>query len=233
MPPSALPMKFLRKIPFLSTLKSRDLKRIARISKLREVPKGALIFSKAEGAGNMFIVMSGRVKIFIHSAAKKKKTFAYLKTGDFFGEMALLGGKPRSASAQAVLASRLLLVGKSDFKKLLISDPALTYYLLRSVSNRLRRANEEIESLLFRNILGRVSKTLSDLSKENGKSFRGGTILRDSYSHQELADLVGTTREPLTRALSTLKRAELIEFRHGRYFIKDKRRLAGLSLATP
>lgn len=225
-------LSILRRIPFLSALSTAHLREIYRIARVREVEPREAIFSKAELARHMFIVMSGRVKIFTRSASKKSKTFAYLSAGDFFGEMALLEGSVRSASAQAVLPTRILLIGKSEFKRLLLADQKMSYHMLRTVSLRLRRANEEIESLLFRNILGRVSKALCDLSRTSGKYFRGGSLLNERYTHQELADLVGTTREPLTRALSTLRRADLVGIRHGRYYIKDTRKLAGLCLTV-
>ena len=225
-------LSYLRKIPFLSKLSSKNIEQVYKIARVREFEKGEPIFTKSEAASHMFIVLSGRVKIFTLSSGKKRKTFAYLMPGDFFGEMALLEGKNRSASAQAIDKSKILVIGKEDFRRLLAADPNLTFYLLRTFSERLRSANEEIESLLFRNILGRVSKTLCDLSRRTGKKSDGGMMLPNAYTHQELADMVGTTREPLTRALSTLRRAELINVRQGRYFIKDPGRLGALCLSA-
>ncbi|MFA6318963.1 MAG: Crp/Fnr family transcriptional regulator [Elusimicrobiota bacterium] len=218
----------LRKIPFLSAVSTKHLRSILKISQIREYSPGQQIFSKDDFGSQMFIVISGRAKIFIRSAAKKSKTIAYFHPGDFFGEMALLQGKPRCASAQAVEDSKLLVIRRSDFRRILLADPHLTYFLLCTVSERLRRANEEIESLLFRNILGRVSKTLYALACDAGKRPSGGCELSDRYTHQELADMVGTTREPLTRALSTLKHANIIDIRRGRYYIRDTRKLAAL-----
>lgn len=222
-------LKILRKIPLLSQLTSRDLKEVYKISRISEYGPGERIFSKSEAAQQMFIVLSGRVKIFTISPGRKRKTFAYLQPGDFFGEMALLEGKTRSASADAVTYSRLLVIRKLDFKRLLASDPDLTYYLLRTVCERLRRTNEEMESLLFQNILGRVAKTLCNLSKR-GEKLDEGLILSEPYTQQELADIVGTTREPLTRALTTLRRAQYIDTRGGRYWIKNPVKLEALCL---
>lgn len=224
-------LKLLRRIPFFSQLSERDLRRVYKIAREAKLEAGQSIFTKAEAADQMFIVVSGRIKIFTRSASKKRKTFAYLKKGDFFGEMGLIEGLPRSASAEAVEPSSLLILRKADFRRLLISDPQLMYFLMQTVCARLRRANEEVEGLLFRNILGRVAKSLSDLAR-TGTSFRGGKLLADHFTQQELADLVGTTREPLTRALSSLKRAELINVHHGRYFIKDTSRLSTLCLSV-
>ena len=107
------------------------------------------------------------------------------------------------------------------------SEPKLAFYLLRTVCERLRQANEEIESLLFRNMLGRVSRTLSLLGAR-GRRFQGGRLLKESYTKSELADLVGTTREPLTRAMASLRRAGHVDVLQGRIFIRDPRRLAAL-----
>ena len=222
-------LKFLKKIPFLGQLQNKDLREVYKISRIKEYGPGESSFTKAQSANQMFVVLSGRVKIFTHSGGKKRKTFAYLDAGDFFGEMALLEGKPRSASAEAVSYARLLIITNTEFRKLLLADPELNLYLLRTVSARLRKANEAIEGMLFRNILGRVAQALSDLGRR-GRKVRGGIELAEHYTQQELADLVGTTREPLTRALSTLRRVQLLETNDGKYFIKDPLKLSALGL---
>jgi CRP-like cAMP-binding protein len=222
-------LNMLRKIPFLGQLKPKDLREVHKISKIKEYGPGEIIFTKTQSANQMFVVLSGRIKIFTHFGGKKRKTFAYLEPGDFFGEMGMLEGKPRSASAEAVNYTRLLVITYPEFHKLLMGDPQLTMYLLRTVCERLRKANETVESMMFRNILGRVAGALSDLGKR-GRKTRGGVELGEHYTQQELADLVGTTREPLTRALSTLRRVGLIESSDGRYFIKEPDKLAALGL---
>jgi CRP/FNR family transcriptional regulator, cyclic AMP receptor protein len=220
--------RLLKKIPFLSALSPSHLREVYRLAEDVTVASGQPVFAKREGADAMFIVLSGRIKIFTHSAAKKRKTFAYLTEGEFFGEMALVEQSGRTASAQAVEPSRLLVIRKRDFQRLLERDPKLSLYLLRTVCERLRRANEEIEGLLFRNILGRVAKAMLELGKASGEPRDGGLVLKEKFTQQELADLVGTTREPLTRALSSLRRAGLVEQREGRYAIPSPEKLAGL-----
>ncbi|HAM34467.1 MAG TPA: hypothetical protein DEB40_13830 [Elusimicrobia bacterium] len=221
--------KLLRRIHFLQNLAGTKLSRVARTAYQRDFPAKSTIFSKAQSGNHIFFVISGRVRIFTRSQGKKRKTFAYLSPGEFFGELSMVDGHTRSASAEAVVDSRLLIIRKSAFNKLLLSDAKLSCHLLRTVSERLRRANEEIESLLFRNMLGRVSSMLCALSR-SGKKFRGGLLLKEHYTQQELADLVGTTREPLTRAISTLRRAQILEVHDGRYLVKNPQKLSGLCL---
>ena len=220
----------LRNIPFLSALTAAHLREVYRIAKEITVPAGAPVFSKRQAADAMFIVLSGRVKICTDSAGRKRKIFAYLTPGDFFGEMALLKDLPRTATAQAVESSRLLVLAKADFQRLLGRDQRLTLYLLRTLCTRLRHANAEIEGMLFSNVLGRVAKAMLGLAKRSGERWNdGGLALTQRFTQQELADLVGTTREPLTRALSSLRRAGLVATTSdGRYAIPAPAKLAGL-----
>lgn len=222
--------RLLKKIPFLSALSPKHLNEVYRLAEELEVAPRQSVFAKRQDSDAMFIVLSGRIKIFTNSASKKRKTFAYLKEGEFFGEMSLLEGTTRSAAAQAVEPSRLLMIRKKDFQRLLVDDPKLSMYLLKTVCERLRRANEEIEGLLFRNILGRVAKAILDLAKRSGERHNGGLVLKERFTQQELADVVGTTREPLTRALSSLRRAGLVEQHDGRYSVPAPDKLAGLCI---
>jgi CRP/FNR family cyclic AMP-dependent transcriptional regulator len=222
--------KLLKKIPFLSALTPAHLRDVYRLAREVDVPAGQPVFAKRQDADAMFVVLSGRVKIFTDSPSKKRKTFAYLTEGDFFGEMALVEDLPRTASAAAVENSRLMLVYKKDFQRLLARDSKLALYLLRTVCARLRHANEEVEGMLFRNILGRVAKVMLEQAKRSGEAWNvRGLALKQRYTQQELADLVGTTREPFTRALSSLRRAGLIvQTDDGRYAVPEPSKLAGL-----
>lgn len=218
----------LKKIPFLSALTPAHLRDVYRLAREIDVPAGESVFAKRQDADAMFVVLSGRVKIFSDSSSKKRKTFAYLTEGDFFGEMALVEDISRTASASAVDDSRLMIVYKKDFQRLLARDSKLALYLLKTVVARLRHANEEIEGMLFRNILGRVAKVMLEQAKR-GEAWNGGLALKQRYTQQELADLVGTTREPFTRALSALRRAGLVsQTKDGRYAVPEPSKLAGL-----
>lgn len=210
-------LSHLRKFGLVGLLPAPAQRRLLSISRQGDFGPGERIFSRADAADHMFVVIRGRVKIFLSGGGRRRKTFAYLGAGDFFGEMAVITGKTRSASAEAVEPTSLLLIHKKDFAKLLTKDPKLCFYLLQAVSERLRLADEEIEDLLFRNVLGRVAKTLRDLSKLGTTvgAADGPVELPRRYTHQDLADLVGTTREPLSRALATLRRAGLVDAREG------------------
>ncbi|HAH07271.1 MAG TPA: hypothetical protein DCM05_12235 [Elusimicrobia bacterium] len=222
----------LVRFKLLSTLPRRQLRRLRALAVTREFAPGQLIFSKCEAARHIFFVVSGQVRIYCQSAARKRKTYAYLGPGSIFGEMGVLLDSPRTASAQAVGKARIMVVRAKDFKNYLLSDSQASLKLLKTMAERLRHADEEIEGLLFRNILGRVSKAVHDLGCHYGTPHQRGLLLSQHYTHQELADLVGTTREPLSRALATLRRAGLIDVDGGRLFIPNRKKLESLIRAS-
>ncbi|MFH1620025.1 MAG: Crp/Fnr family transcriptional regulator [bacterium] len=215
--------RILKKIAFFRHLRQQELKRIISIAGRYSHKAGKIIFSKEEVGNHLFIVKSGKVGIYISPGFNRKKTFAYLKSGDFFGEMALLGGKIRSASAQAVTDCELMVIHRKNFRKLLFTDIKFTLRLLYTISERLQMADKEIEALLFKNVLGRLVRTLVNLC-----GLKKQTPISLGISQQELADFVGTTREPLSRALSLLKRNGTIESKNRHIIIKNLARLKSI-----
>lgn len=217
-------LTFLKNIPFFRHLPKKELKRVLGLARIADFQEGDMIFSQKASGNHLFIVLNGRVKIYVTSPNQKRKTLAILEKGDFFGEMALLDGHVRSASARVLGSARLLLIHKKDFKNLLFSDPAFGFKILRTLSERLRRANEEIGSLLFQNLFGRVVRALVEISKR-GKKTEKGLLMPKGLTHKELADYVGSSRVPITRALGVLRRMGVIEY-HGRdLLIQDADRL--------
>jgi CRP-like cAMP-binding protein len=204
----------LKKVPILQHLPDNALRRLTRITRSHSFRKGERIIAQKEAGEHLYVVATGKVKIFVAAGVRKQKTYAIVEKGEFFGELALLDGAYRTASAEAVDDTTLLLVPKREFQKLLQKDPAFTMLLLRTLAERLRKANETIESLLFKNILGRVAKVLVDLNnKELGENATTTTPLH--VTHRELAQWVGTSREPLSRALAVLRRGGFIATNQG------------------
>ena len=214
--------QFIKKTSFFKHLDDKELARIMTIAKLARFRAREVIFSKEDAGDAFFIVKSGRVKIFTE-ANRRQKTLDFLEPGDIFGEMALLDGKVRSASAQALEDSELLMITKSAFTRL-ISDTAFTLRLLNTLSTRLRAADREIESLLFQNMLGRLARAAIKLA---GPEHRHKPVVQISL--HELANYIGTTREPLSRALASLKRCGIIEYSDKALKIKNYGRLAAIA----
>lgn len=215
---------YLKKVPLFSDVTTSDLKLLQKIGKVRKFAKGEVIFTEDTSGDCLYIVLSGRVKIYAQSG-QKKKTLAYLERGEHFGEMALLDLEPRSASSEALDDCELLVIKKSDFRTLLAKDPGISLQIMRTLSHRLRLANKEIESLTFENVLGRVASVLLELCSKYGESTAQGTRIRTPMSHQDLAELAGTGREVVSRTLNRFRRLSCISYDNHHLIISNAKKL--------
>lgn len=213
----------LKQVTFFSGLNSSELNKILSIAGTKKYAAGQIVFSKADIGNNFFVVKSGRIKIFTTVGAGKRKIFAFLKKGEFFGEMSLLGGKVRSASAQAVLDSEVFVISKKNFRRLLIENPEFSLKLLQTLAERLLKANKDVESMLFHNILGRLAEAILDLSRDTRSK-----PVKMAIDQNELAQYLGTTRVPVCRAINTLKRSGVIDYRRGELTILNQARLKSM-----
>lgn len=214
----------IKKVPFFKGLRDTEIMQVIKIAHARRYRESEIIFRKEDLGNSFFIVKEGRVKIFTSIGGDKKKTFAFLKRGDFFGEMSLLGGRVRSASAQAVDETELYVISKKNFVRLIMSNPEFTLKLLHTLADRLTKADREITSMLFHNILGRLAGAILELSK--GK--HSGTA-KIAIDQSELAQYLGTTRVPVCRAVNILKRSGLIDYRRGELIILNQARLRSMT----
>jgi CRP-like cAMP-binding protein len=198
----------IKKVPFFKGLSDTEIMQVIKIAQSRRYKENELIFHKEDLGNSFFIVKEGCVKIFASIGGDKKKTFAFLKRGDFFGEMSLLGGRVRSTSAQAADETELYVISKKNFKRLIMTNPEFTLKLLQTLAERLTKADKEITSMLFHNILGRLAQAILELAK--GKT---GSPVVVEIDQSELAQYLGTTRVPVCRAVNMLKRAGVIDYR--------------------
>ncbi|MBI2916084.1 MAG: Crp/Fnr family transcriptional regulator [Elusimicrobia bacterium] len=216
----------LSRVTLLKGLTQNRLKKIAEYALFRQYKKGEEIFSKNSIGECLYVLVAGRVKIY-SSAGIRTKTFALLDPGDFFGEMALLGDPIRSASARAIMDSQLLVLERKSFQKFLKEDTFLSLTVLKTLCERLRQADKEIEMLSFQNVLGRTAITLFDLESKYGKESPAGILIDTEITQTELADLIGTAREMVSRILSQFRRMKAIDLQSpsGKIIILDKEKL--------
>ena len=218
---------FLRGVELLNGLSADDLLRVAQTCQLVRFRRAERIFTESQPGACLYVVMSGRVKIFGSSTEGRSKTFAYLEPGDFFGEMSLIDEEARSASASALEDSVLIMLKAEDHRKLVLSRPSIALGMLRTLTSRLRRANKEIEALAFNNVLGRIAQILLDLAERYGKKTDEGVRIEMALSHKELAEMAGTAREVISRVMSRFRRIGCISFFDNRITITDRDKLKG------
>ncbi len=202
----------LRAIPLFHTLGENELQEIAALLIDRKFPKGTTILEEGRGGDHMYVIQQGQVKVTKMSEEGREKILEMLGEGDFFGEMALLDREPRSASVKTTRACVLLALSRGDFLSLLRSNTELSMELIRVLSRRLRETNEQVRDLLFERVEGRTRRVLNRLASDPVPDHPGWRTT-PALTHQQLADLVGTSRETITRVLKDLKSQGWLEQR--------------------
>jgi len=191
----------LKKIPIFSSLSESHLEEIANIALKKIYRKNQVIFDQGDPGNSLIVVLTGLVKIALVDSNNHEfiiKTFA---PHDFFGEMALLDGGTRSATATAVEDTRALILFRDNFIGLIQKTPSVALGMLTELSNRLRTTTENISNLTFFDTYGKVARCLLDLAKQIGKKEGDGIALELILSRQELANMAGLSRETFARIL--------------------------------
>ena len=196
----------LHRIPLFASLSDEDLADLA--AHLHEVKhkKGSVIISAEEAGTNLFVLARGKVKVVLYGANGREVILSLMKDGDFFGEMSLLDGEPRSANVVAQGDTSLLVLERKEFISWLETHPKVFRALMTELSRRLRDADERIGSLALLDVYGRVARTFLDLGRKEGKRVPEGILITERPTQAEIAGLVGTSRETVSRAMSELQR---------------------------
>jgi CRP-like cAMP-binding protein len=220
----------LARIPFFAGLDPAALERLAEGTRTRRFRRGDIIFHAGDPGDALFIIMSGEVKIAVPSESGEEAILATLAAGDVFGELSLLDGAPRSASAAALVATETVMLPRDRFRELIANEPAVRDALLASLATELRRLTMHVEELHFLDITGRLAAMLVRLSAEaGGPDSRGAIRLRPTLTQAELASMVGCTRQSVNKLLGQFSDDELIRLDRDGIWVTD---LAGLTAAA-
>ena len=199
------------RVPLFSCLSSMDLNAICRIMVVKTFSPGQIIVHEDDDEGQTFFaIVSGSVNVVVISEQGKTTVLATLKRGDFFGEMAMLDGEPRSASVIAAEECTLLILYRKMFLDILQRYPKITIQMLVQMSKRIRHANRQINTLSLMSVYGRVADVLMQLAKEQGTRVKGMIVVPRRPTHQMIADMVGASRETVSRIMSQLQKKHYI-----------------------
>jgi len=200
--------ELLKGVDLFSALDDAHLEVIAQMTIEKSYRKGDIILMEEdESTQSLFIIAKGEVKVLLTAEDGREAILASLKEGDFFGEMALLDGEPRSATVRAVEDARLLTIRREEFLATVRKQPDLALTLLGEMSRRLRKSNRQISSLALMKVYGRVAATLLQLMEERGirtrtKDGKSIIVVRERPTQQSIAEMSGTTRETVSRVLN-------------------------------
>ncbi|MBN1179625.1 MAG: Crp/Fnr family transcriptional regulator [Anaerolineae bacterium] len=212
---------FLQSIPLFQDMGEQALQRLAEDIQSHVTQPGALIFRQGDAAYTCHIVRRGKVRVFVLGEDGRELSVRILGPGEIIGEMALLDDQPRSASVEALEETETLKLHRNAFMRYVQEHPALALSLLRSLSDRLRLATADAEEMASLTVSERLVRRLRRLAEWSGKPVAGGTRITLPMTQEELATLVGTSRESVNRALVRLRREGKVTLKDGWIVLSD------------
>ena len=190
----------LKAVPFFTQLNDRELDVVRAVAAEKSYPKNAVVLTEGEMGDSLYMIQSGKVKVFIGDEDGREIILKILGPGDFFGEMSMIDKQARSASVNTSEASTFLVLTHAAFEKCVEQSPRIANMVMRILAQRVREADRKIGTLALMDVYGRVASTLLELSVyTNGK-----LMVAEKLSQQDLANMVGASREMVNRILKDL-----------------------------
>lgn len=221
----------LTKIPLIKELSNEDLEQVKNFVVERNYPKGTTIFAEGEETNGVYIIISGLIKIYKLNEDGREKILAILKQGEILGEMTIFNDKSRSASALSLKPSSLLYFPDKSFSQLIENIPSLAIGIIKILSERLRKADSQLETLAFLNARNRVIYYLVQLAKEHGVIIGERIEVTLSLSQSEIANFCVASRQIVNKVFIELKRKKLIQTVQKKLIVLDIERLSNLLLS--
>jgi CRP-like cAMP-binding protein len=207
-------------LPLFAGLAPASAALLAQAARKRAFRRGQIIFHKGDPGTSLFVIVTGQVKLILPSAAGEEVVLGVLDAGECFGEMAVIDGKPRSATVVAAVPTETLMVLREDFLRQVEAHPQLAIDLLELLARRLRGTDELVADAVFLDIGARIAKKLLDLAEAYGVVEPGGTVIGLRLSQVELARMVGATRESVNKHLRSYQAMGIIALERQRITIR-------------
>jgi len=191
----------LQSVPFLNGLPREELAFLSMGLRRRSFRRNEVIFHRDDPGTILFIIRGGRVKISLQNEEGSEVTLALFGPGDFFGEMSLLDDLPRSATATALEPTDVLTLAREQFLAAIEQQPQMAAQVMAALSSRLRNADQMIEDIITRDIAARLARKLVEIAEQHGTPVDGGIEVQAHLTQQDLASMVGATRESVNKVL--------------------------------
>lgn len=212
--------EFLATVPLFREIERPALRTFAEITREQRYPKHAVIVSEGDPGDALFVVRAGEVKVVLVGEDGREVILNVLGQGDHFGELSLIDGRPRSAHVVATSPASMLILRRADFRRRVEAQPQVAWALLTELSRRLRQADSAIGSLVMLDVPGRVAKVLLDHATPGEPA----QLVR-ALTHQTIAQMVGATRETVSRTMKELAATGAISVDKRQVTIADRRAL--------
>jgi CRP/FNR family cyclic AMP-dependent transcriptional regulator len=208
---------FLGTVPLFRGLGRPELESFAELTRERSYPRGSVILFENDPGDSLFVVRSGRVKVVLIGEDGREVILGVLGIGQHFGELSLIDDHPRSAHVIAMEDATLIVLRRDDFRRRVEQSPSVAWSLLAELSHRLRRADDKIGGLVLLDVPGRIARLLLDLSEESGTN-----QIEKSLTHQTIAQMIGASRETVSRAMKDFQDSGWISVERRRISLADR-----------
>ena len=215
----------VRRAPLFTALDDAAAAALRASMETVRLPKGSTLFSEGDDGEHLYVIVEGKLKLGTSSGDGRENLLSILGPGEMFGELSLLDAGPRTSTATAVTDVRLLSLGHKQVIPWITAHPQVALDLLERLAQRLRRTNEVVGDLVFSDVPGRVAKALLDLGERFGKVTDEGLYVHHDLTQEELAQLVGASRETVNKALADFASRNWIRLEGRAVLIIDTERL--------
>jgi CRP-like cAMP-binding protein len=199
---SGVDIDVVRRAPLFSALDDEAAQALMESMTASRLERGDILFHEGDRGDRLYVIGEGKIKLGLTSSDGRENLLAILGPGEMFGELSLFDPGARTATATAVAETQLIALGHEDLTAFLSGRPVVAATMLAALARRLRRTNETLSDLVFTDVPGRVAKALLDLSNRFGRSAEDGILVAHDLTQEELAQLVGASRETVNKALA-------------------------------
>lgn len=216
----------IKQCPLFERLNETDLSFMESRARVRSFPKGSPIYFPSDVADTVFVLAEGRIRLYSITPDGKQAVTALVEPGELFGELALTGVSEREEHAEAVAKSKIVSIGREVLENVLLKNADISFAVTKYIGLRRRRLERRLRNLLFRSNRERLIGLLCELLEQYGRQIDEGFLIDVRLSHQDLAGLIGITRESVTLALGELQLERLINVGRQRIVILNPQKLA-------
>ena len=207
--------QFFSRLPLCADLTPPQVTALINDCLRRDFAQGETIFLQGDPGQALYLIHSGRVRIYVQDEEGQESSVILYGPGDVFGELALIDGLPRSASAVAVEATAAYLLTRERFRQQIERTPQLALNLMRALSVRLRYSTEEWSNMAFQDVPGRLAHKLLELAEHHSEATTGGLRITAPLTQSDLASFIGATRESINKTLAFFRRQGIVQIRDG------------------
>ena len=190
----------LHKVYMFSELAPADTDKLTAHCQTRTYPANAILITEGDQTDSLYVIVEGEVKVFANDNTGKEVILNILGPGEYFGEIALVDDQPRSASVMTISPTKVMIISKGNFKRCLEENPDMSFNLIRALTKQVRALTDSVKNLALMDVYGRVAHTLLDLADE----IDGKQVIEQKLTHQDIANMVGASREMVSRILKDL-----------------------------